>query len=65
MKDFKVNNFDSVKDFVSYTEAHYLPLLDRLTYSEYGSVPVMTGEDMRLLSFLHDDLKSFVNNCNE
>ena len=61
MKDFKVNNFDSVEDFAFYTEAHYLPLLDRLSRQN----AVVSEDDRRLLSFLHDDLKSFVNNCNE
>ena len=61
MKDFKVNNFDSVEDFVSYTEAHYLPLLDRLSKQN----AFVSEDDRRLLSFLHDDLTAFVNSYNE
>ena len=61
MKDFKINNFDTIQDFMSYAEAHYLPLLDRL--SEKNAV--ITEEDRRLLSFLHDDMTSMVNNYNQ
>lgn len=61
MEDFKIGNFDTIQDFVRYTEAHYLPLLDRL--SEKDSV--MTDEDRHLLAFLHSDLTSFVNNYNQ
>ena len=61
MKDFKINNFDTIQDFMSYAEAHYLPLLDRL--SEKNAV--VTEEDRRLLSFLHDDMTSMVNNYNQ
>lgn len=61
MKDFKIGNFDTIQDFVWYAEAHYLPLLDRL--SEKDSV--ISNEDRHLLAFLHSDLTSFVNNYNQ
>ena len=61
MEDFKIGNFATIKDFVRYAEAHYLPLLDKL--SEKNSV--ITDEDRNLLAFLHSDLTSFVNNYNE
>ena len=61
MKDFKVGNFDTIQDFVWYAEAHYLPLLDRL--SEKDSI--MSNEDRHLLAFLHSNLTSFVNNYNQ
>ena len=60
MKDFKINNFDTIQDFMSYAEVYYLPLLDRL--SEKNAV--ITEEDRYLLSFLHDDMTSMVNNYN-
>lgn len=59
-KTVKINNFDSIKDFASYAEWHYLPLLSRL--SECKKLDV---NDRRLLSFLHDDLTSLVNNSTE
>lgn len=61
MKDFKINNFDTIQDFMYYAEAHYLPLLDRL--SEKNAV--MTEEERVLLSYLHDDMTSMVNNYNQ
>ena len=61
MEDFKIGNFATIQDFVGYAEAHYLPLLDKL--SEKNSV--ITDEDRNLLAFLHSDLTSFVNNYNE
>lgn len=61
MKDFKINNFDTIQDFMYYAETHYLPLLDRL--SEKNAV--MTEEERVLLSFLHDDMTSMVNNYNQ
>lgn len=61
MKDFKINNFDTIQDFMYYVETHYLPLLDRL--SEKNAV--MTEEERVLLSFLHDDMTSMVNNYNQ
>lgn len=61
MKGFKIGNFTTIQDFVWYAEAHYLPLLDKL--SEKNSV--ITDEDRNLLAFLHSDLTSFVNNYNE
>ena len=61
MKDFKINNFNTIQDFMYYAEVHYLPLLDRL--SEKNTV--MTEEERVLLSFLHDDMTSMVNNYNQ
>ena len=61
MEDFKINNFDTIQDFMIYAEVHYLPLLDRL--SEKNAV--ITEEDRHLLSFLHDDMTSMVNNYNQ
>lgn len=61
MKDFKIDNFDTIQDFVWYAEAHYLPLLDRL----YEKDAVINENDRRLLAFLLDDLTSFVNNYNQ
>lgn len=58
----KVTNFTDFESFIFYVEAHYLPLLDRL--SEPGAVPGMADNDRRLLAFLHDDLTSMVNSYN-
>ena len=57
-KELKINNFDSFEDFLSYTEAHYLPLLDRLSDNN-----ALNEDDRRLLCFLHDDMASMVNNA--
>lgn len=57
IKDFGFNGFENFEQFVYYAEAHYLPLLDRL--SESGSV--LTDDDRRLLGFLHDDITGMVN----
>lgn len=57
-KELKINNFDSFEDFLSYTEAHYLPLLDRLSDNS-----VLNEDDRRLLRLLHDDMTSMVNNA--
>lgn len=56
-KELKIGNFGSLEDFASYAEAHYLPLLDRL--SEPGAE--ISEYDGRLLALLHGDLASFVN----
>ena len=58
MKDFKIDNFDDIQDFVWYVKEHYLPLLDELSEKE----SVMTDEDRQLLACIHSDLTSFVNN---
>lgn len=60
MKDFEIGGFDSVQDFVWYVEAHYLPLLDRLSEKDSS----ITDEDRHLLAYLYDDLTSLVNNYN-
>ena len=57
-KELKINNFGSFEDFLSYTEAHYLPLLDRLSDNN-----ALNEDDRRLLRFLHDDMASMVNNA--
>ena len=56
----KVSNFTDFESFIFYVEAHYLPLLDRL--SEPGAFPGLKENDRKLLAFLHDDLASLVNN---
>ena len=56
-KELKIGNFGSLEDFASYAEAHYLPLLDRL--SEPGAE--ISRDDGRLLALLRGDLASFVN----
>lgn len=61
MKDIRIDDYVSVEAFASYTEAHYLPLLERLSRPS----SVMSEEDRRLLSFLHKDLTDFANNFNE
>ena len=50
--------FDDFDSFASYAEAHYLPILDKVSEEGYQ----ITRDDARLLSFLHDDLVSLVNN---
>lgn len=60
MEEIKINGFDSLEDFASYAEYHYLPLLDRLS-DKYSSI---SDDDRRFLAFIHDDLVSFVNNFN-
>ena len=57
MKDIKIGNFDTIQDFIWYTEIHYLPLLDRLSEKDSS----ITDDDRHLLAFLHSDLTSFVN----
>lgn len=50
--------FDDFDSFVSYAEAHYLPLLDKVSEEGY----TISRDDARVLSFLHDDIVSLVNN---
>ena len=61
IKDFGFNGFENFEQFVFYAEAHYLPMLDRL--SERGSV--LTDDDRRLLGFLHNDITGMVNEYDE
>ena len=51
-------SFDDFDDFVSYTDVHYLPLLDKISEEGYE----ITRDDARLLRFLYDDLTTLVNN---
>lgn len=50
-------NFDDWDSFKSYAVAHYLPLLDSL-----GENHNLTPKERKLVNFLHDDLKSLINN---
>lgn len=52
------DNFGSYDGWLSYAEAHYLPLLDRLSESSSA----LTDDDRRLLGFLHDDIIQMINN---
>lgn len=52
------DNFGGYDGWLSYAEAYYLPLLDRL--SESGSA--LTDDDRRLLGFLHNDIIQMINN---
>lgn len=56
-KKLTVGNFDSLEDFAFYAEAHYLPLLTRLSDNES-----LTEADRKLSGFLFDDLKSLCEN---
>lgn len=56
-----VSGFDDWSSFLSYTEAHYLPLLDKISEEGYQ----ITRDDARLLGFLMDDIVSMVNNYSE
>lgn len=58
MEGIVIGDFDTVQDFVFYAEAHYLPLLERL--SREGSE--ITDRDRNLLAFLHADMTSFCSN---
>ena len=52
----KVNQFDSIRDFVSYAEQHYVPLIAKL-----GSNAKLDDATRHLLGFFYDDFKSLVN----
>lgn len=59
-----VSGFSGMADFLSYTERHYLPLLDSLS-GIYEAPRTVSEDERRLLAFLHDDLTSMVNNFKE
>lgn len=52
----KVNQFDSVLDFVSYANAHYLPLIKDLRDNE-----ALDPKERKLLGFMVDDFGSLLN----
>ena len=49
-------SFETKEDFRSYFENHYEPLLAKMQEGYYLSL-----EDIRLIRFLYDDLKTFFN----
>ena len=57
IKDFSFNGFDNFEQFAYYAEAHYLPMLDRLSESSSE----LTDDDRKLLAFLHGDITGMVN----